>query len=126
MNAPYEFVQAIYDDISGPEAVLSQLPPQSLAAILVELMQGAGGCILGKPEFLAFLRKASKDLNALLILDEVMTSRLAYGGLQCKLGIKTDLTTLGKWIGGGMSFGAFRGRQDVMKMFDPSVGKFTH
>lgn len=126
MNAKYEFIQATYNDIAATEATLSELPSESLAAILVEPMQGSGGCIPGNYEFLAFLRKASKELKALLILDEVMTSRLAYGGLQSKLGIKPDLTTLGKWIGGGMNFGAFGGRSDVMEMFDPSVGKLTH
>ena len=59
------------------------------------------------------------QVGALLILDEVMTSRLAPGGLQTALGIKPDLTTLGKYLGGGLSFGAFGGRADVMAMFDP-------
>ena len=55
----------------------------------------------------------------MLILDEVMTSRLSPGGLQAVRGVKPDLTTLGKYIGGGMSFGAFGGRADIMDLFDP-------
>jgi len=55
----------------------------------------------------------------LLIFDEVMTSRLAPGGLQEAHGILPDLTTLGKYVGGGMSFGAFGGRADIMERFDP-------
>src|SRR5216684_4148803 len=51
---------------------------------------------------------------------EVMTSRLSPGGLQKKLGVIPDMTTLGKYIGGGMSFGAFGGRRDIMKLFDPT------
>jgi hypothetical protein len=54
-----------------------------------------------------------------LIFDEVMTSRLAPGGLQSVHGVKPDLTTFGKYIGGGMSFGAFGGRADIMDLFDP-------
>ena len=55
----------------------------------------------------------------MLIFDEVMTSRLAAGGLQQALGITADLTTLGKYLGGGLSFGAFGGRPDIMGQFDP-------
>ena len=65
------------------------------------------------------LREATTKVGALLILDEVMTSRLAPGGLQQVRGIKPDLTTFGKYIGGGMSFGAFGGRADIMDLFDP-------
>ena len=57
--------------------------------------------------------------GALLIFDEVMTSRLHPGGRQAALGIRPDLTTLGKYLAGGMSFGAFGGRQDLMALFDP-------
>ena len=62
--------------------------------------------------------------GALLIMDEVMTSRLATGGLQAALGIRPDLTTLGKYLGGGLSFGAFGGRADVMAQFDPRRDSF--
>ena len=80
---------------------------------------GGGGCIAAAPEFLTMLREATAKVGALLILDEVMTSRLAPGGLQQVRGIKPDLTTFGKYIGGGMSFGAFGGRADIMDLFDP-------
>jgi glutamate-1-semialdehyde 2,1-aminomutase len=82
-------------------------------------MMGSGGCIAATPEFLAALRDACTRVGAMLILDEVMTSRLSPGGLQAVRGVKPDLTTLGKYIGGGMSFGAFGGRADVMDLFDP-------
>lgn len=55
-----------------------------------------------------------------------MTSRLSYGGLQVELGIRPDLTTVGKWLGGGMSFGAFGGGRDIMNMFDPRTGRLSH
>lgn len=55
-----------------------------------------------------------------------MTSTLGHGGLRSRLGIKLDITTLGQWPGGGMGFGAFRGRQDILEMFDPRRGMLEH
>jgi glutamate-1-semialdehyde 2,1-aminomutase len=60
------------------------------------------------------------DACIILIFDEVMTSRLHPGGLAAATGVQPDLKTLGKYIGGGMSFGAFGGRADIMDQFDPS------
>jgi glutamate-1-semialdehyde aminotransferase len=64
--------------------------------------------------------------GALLIFDEVMTSRLAPGGAQEVLGITPDLTTLGKYLAGGFTFGAFGGRRDVMAAFDAPRGRLGH
>src|SRR5260221_1079284 len=83
-------------------------------------MLGSGGCIPGDPEFLGVLRESTREDGALLIFDEVMTSLTGSGGLQARLKITPDLTTLGKYIGGGSSFGAFGGSADVMALFDPS------
>jgi glutamate-1-semialdehyde 2,1-aminomutase len=66
------------------------------------------------------VRAETKARGITLIFDEVMTSRLSPGGLQQKLGVIPDMTTLGKYIGGGMSFGAFGGRRDIMELFDPT------
>src|SRR5262249_19082176 len=96
-----------------------QPPAAELAAILVEPMQGTTGCIPAESEFLLGLRVLANETGALLIFDEVMTSRLAPGGLQEIHGIFPDLTILGKYGGGGMSFGAFGGRADLMERFDP-------
>ena len=126
MNPSFDFVIAPYNDIPGTDRIIASLPPDSLAAVMVEGMQGAGGCIPGRKDFLLHLREIATKQGALLILDEVMTSRLGYGGLEEKLDLKPDLTTLGKWIGGGMSFGAFGGRKDIMDMFDPRNSKLTH
>jgi glutamate-1-semialdehyde 2,1-aminomutase len=82
-------------------------------------MIGSGGCIPATAAFLGMLRQETTRVGALLILDEVMTSRLAPGGLQSVAGVRPDLTTLGKYIGGGMSFGAFGGRAEIMDLFDP-------
>src|SRR5262249_59844173 len=89
-----------------------------IAAVIVEPMRGSGGCIPATAEFLGALRKASQEANVLLVFDEVMTSRHSSGGLQKLRGVTPDLTTLGKYMAGGMSFGAFGGRGDVMDLFD--------
>ena len=68
------------------------------------------------------LRQVTRELGALLILDEVITFRLGYHGAQGLFGIDPDLTTLGKLIGGGFPIGAVGGRRDVMAVFDPSNG----
>ena len=120
VNLPHEWVVGTYNDITRTKEVLSSLPPKSLAAILVEPMLGNAGAIPGSLPFLQFLRSHASSHDVLLIFDEVMTSRLSYHGLGRKLGIQPDLMTLGKWVGGGMSFGAFGGRRDIMELYDPS------
>jgi glutamate-1-semialdehyde 2,1-aminomutase len=118
LNAPFEYLLGRYNDLAAVEALVRPHRAE-LAAILVEPMQGTTGCIPAEREFLAGLRALANDTGALLIFDEVMTSRLASGGLQEAHGILPDFTTLGKYVGGGMSFGAFGGRADLMERFDP-------
>jgi glutamate-1-semialdehyde 2,1-aminomutase len=118
INAPFDYLVGRYNDIAAVRALVAP-HRDALAAILVEPMLGSGGCIPAEREFLAGLRELASETGALLIFDEVMTSRLAPGGLQQALGILPDLTTLGKYVGGGMSFGAFGGRADLMAHFDP-------
>jgi glutamate-1-semialdehyde 2,1-aminomutase len=118
INAPFEYVVASYNDMEATRSLINQ-HASDLAVVILEPMMGSGGCIAAEPAFLSMLREETQRVGALLILDEVMTSRLSPGGLQAVHGIKPDLTTLGKYIGGGMSFGAFGGRGDIMDMFDP-------
>jgi glutamate-1-semialdehyde 2,1-aminomutase len=118
LNAPFEYLLGRYNDLAAVEELVRPHRAE-LAAILVEPMQGTTGCIPADRAFLAGLRALADETGALLIFDEVMTSRLAPGGLQEAHGILPDLTTLGKYVGGGMSFGAFGGRADVMERFDP-------
>ncbi len=120
VNVPHDFVVAPYNDLSAVAAAFAA-HGDDIAAVIVEPMQVAGGCIVGEPEFLKGLRALTQRHDALLILDEVVTSRLSGGGRQAMLGIRPDLTTFGKYIGGGMSFGAFGGRKDVMAQFDPRL-----
>jgi glutamate-1-semialdehyde 2,1-aminomutase len=117
-NVPHEWVVGTYNDLAATEALFDAHGPE-LAAVLVEPMLGSGGCVPGDPEFLHLLRRRSREVGALLVVDEVMTSRLAPGGRQAELGLSADLTTLGKYFGGGASFGAFGGRADLMGAFDP-------
>ena len=106
VNMPYEYIVAPYNDIEGTQALLRKHATE-IFAVLVEPMQGSHGCLPGDKAFLEMLRKETFSHDITLIFDEVMTSRLSPGGLQQKLGVTPDMTTLGKYIGGGMSFGAF-------------------
>ena len=91
-----------------------------IAGIIVEPVPGNAGLYLPKPGYLEFLREVTRANGALLIFDEVMTGfRLAPGGAQERFGIKPDLTTLGKIIGGGLPVGAFGGRADIMDLLAP-------
>ncbi|MBT3788952.1 MAG: aspartate aminotransferase family protein [Alphaproteobacteria bacterium] len=115
---PFETLVCPYNDADAARALIAQ-NKDKLAAVLIEPMLGSGGCIPADVDFLKLLQSEAKACGALFILDEVMTSRLSPGGLQQKLGLDPDLTTLGKYLGGGMSFGAFGGRAEIMDRFDP-------
>jgi glutamate-1-semialdehyde 2,1-aminomutase len=118
INAPFDYLMGTYNDMEGVRALVAP-HKGDLAAILIEPMLGGSGCIPATRDFLAELRALASETGAILIFDEVMTSRLAPGGLQEVHGITPDMTTLGKYVGGGMSFGAFGGRADLMEWFDP-------
>ena len=123
---PFPFVIAPYNDAEEARRLISE-NAHRLAAVLVEPLQGASGAIPASVEFLAALRAACSAHDVLLIFDEVMTSRVAPDGRQGQLGIVPDLTTLGKYIGGGFSCGALGGPAEIMKCFDPSrPDSFVH
>lgn len=117
-NAPHRWVLGQYNDVAGAVA-LARAHAGDLACILVEPMLGSGGCLPGETAFLQALRDVATETGAILVFDEVMTGRMSAGGQQARLGITPDMTTLGKYIGGGMSFGAFGGRRDIMDRYDP-------
>jgi len=121
VNVPHRVVLGRYNDAAGALA-LARAHAGDLAAIILEPMLGGGGCIPADQAFLHALRDAAQEAGALLIFDEVMTSRLAPGGLHGDLGMAPDLVTLGKYVGGGMSFGALGGRAALMARFDPRRG----
>ena len=93
---------------------------ERIAAVIVEPVVGNMGCVPPRPGFLEALREITARYGALLILDEVMTGfRVAYGGAQARFGIRPDMTTLGKVIGGGLPIGAYGGRADIMSRVAP-------
>ncbi|KAL6231382.1 hypothetical protein BDW75DRAFT_233667 [Aspergillus navahoensis] len=127
-----DWILGHYNDIDGVEQLITHNRDVA-AAVLVEGMQGAGGCIPGSADFLHAIQTAAKANSIIFILDEVMTSRLAPGGLQSIMlhpdhdtPLAPDLTTLGKWIGGGLSIGAFGGRRDLMSVYDPRASNLHH
>lgn len=117
LNMPFQFISAKYNDIDGTLKVLEQQADE-VAAVIVEPMMGNAGCIEADTNFINQLRELTRRDGSLLIFDEVMTSRLAYGGLQEELGVVPDMTTLGKYIGGGLTCGAFGGSHKIMSHFD--------
>lgn len=115
VRAPFDFVIAPYNDTEGAKAVIEPVKAD-VGVILVEPMLGAGGCIPGDPDFLRALRDYATEIGAVLVFDEVQTSRMSVGGRQAILGITPDMTTLGKYFGGGFAFGAFGGKREIMDM----------
>src|SRR5205823_369639 len=92
-----------------------------IAAVIVEPVVGNMGCVPPLPGYLEAMRAITDRHGALLIFDEVMTGfRVAFGGAQQRFGIRPDLTTLGKVIGGGLPVGAYGGRKDIMSKVAPS------
>jgi glutamate-1-semialdehyde 2,1-aminomutase len=110
---------AAYNDLAEVER-LAAAHTGEIAAIIVEPVAGNMGCILPEPGFLEGLRTLCDAEGIVFILDEVMTGfRLAPGGAQERLGIRADLITYGKVIGGGMPVGAFGGRREIMQHIAP-------
>src|SRR3954469_1774350 len=103
-----------------PDAVAAALRGREggLAAIIIEPVQGAGGIRAAGTEFLAFLRDFVDRVGGLLVFDEIISFRVGPGGAQGRYGVRPDLTTLGKIIGGGYPLAAFGGRADVMAVYD--------
>jgi len=126
LNLPFPYIFADYNDLAGTESLIREHAGE-LAAVIVEPMMGGGGCIPASHEFLSMLRRLTLDSGVMLIFDEVITSRLAYSGLHGEHGINPDLLTLGKYLGGGASFGCFGGSKTLMDRFDPtSANAFSH
>ena len=108
-----------FNSIEAVEAAFQDRGDQ-IAAVIVEPVVGNMGCVPPRKGFLEALRSITEKHGALLIFDEVMTGfRLALGGAQERFGIKPDLTTLGKIIGGGLPIAAYGGRADIMSKVAP-------
>ena len=111
---------ATYNDLDSVKA-LFEANANAIAAVIVEPVGANMGVVLPEPGFLEGLRRVCDENGALLIFDEVITGfRLALDGAQGFYGIRPDLTTFGKIIGGGMPVGAYGGRRDIMSMVAPT------
>jgi len=108
-----------FNDLDAMEDMLKKNIDR-VSSILTEPILGAAGVVRPQPGYLEGLRMLADKYEVLLIFDEVITFRLSAGGLQEIEGVKPDMTTLGKIIGGGLAIGAFGGRKEIMSMFDPA------
>lgn len=110
---------ATYNDLDSVKKLFEENKGE-IACVIIEPVAGNMGVVPPDIEFMKGLRRLTEEEGALLIFDEVITGfRVAFGGAQELLGIKPDLTTLGKIIGGGMPVGAFGGRRDIMEKLSP-------
>lgn len=111
---------APYNDLEAVKALFAENPGE-ISGVILEPIVGNAGFIVPDAGFLEGLREITRENDALLVFDEVMTGfRIAYGGVQEKFGITPDLTTLGKIIGGGLPVGAYGGRREIMEMVAPA------
>ncbi len=110
---------ANYNDIDSVKSLV-KANKDEIACIIIEPVPGNMGCILPQNDFLEQLRELCDTHNILLVFDEVMTGfRLAPGGVQELLGVKADIVTFGKVVGGGLPVGAFAARQEIMAHLAP-------
>jgi glutamate-1-semialdehyde 2,1-aminomutase len=110
-------VELPWDDTDGVERGLAGRE-RDVAAIIIEPVQGAGGVRAADPAFLRYLRGYADGIGAVLIFDEIIAFRIGPNGAQGVFGVRPDLTTLGKIVGGGYPLAAFGGRADIMDRFD--------
>ena len=118
-NAPYPVALATFNDIDATVELIER-HAHDLAAVIVEPMLGSGGCLPAFPAYIQQLFAAARRVGAVCIADEVMTSRHGPSGLLHLFDTEADITTYGKYIGGGFSFGAFGGRAALLDLFDTS------
>ena len=111
---------APYNDLEAVKRLFAENPGE-IAGVILEPVVGNSGFIPPVPGFLEGIREVTKEHDALLVFDEVMTGfRISYGGAQARFGITPDLTTMGKVIGGGLPVGAYGGRAEIMGMVAPA------
>jgi len=123
LGVPADFAQHTltvpYNDIRTVQQIVKE-QRNTLACIILEPIAANMGVVPPAPDFLAALRRLTKENNILLIFDEVISGfRVAYGGAQTLYGITPDLTVLGKIIGGGLPVGAYGGRKEIMDLIAP-------
>jgi len=116
-----------YNDIERTISILNKYKNE-IACVIIDPVPHRVGLVKGNPEFIEAIYKWTRENNALLVFDEVVTFRVGYGGAQEIYSVKPDLTALGKIIGGGFPVGALAGRADIMELMNPRFGKpaFPH
>jgi glutamate-1-semialdehyde 2,1-aminomutase len=119
-----EVVVVPFNDVARTIALLEKHADR-LACVVMDLMPHRAGLNPAEPAYVAALREWTTRRGVLLLIDEVITFRSEYGGLQQKYGITPDLTALGKMIGGGFPIGAIAGRADVMDVLNPRSPRYT-
>jgi len=117
-----EVITLPFNEIEATEALINKYAG-SLACIMIDLMPQTMGMVSPSSEYLQALVKLTKTHKILLAVDEVISFRLGHSGGQGMFGIKPDITSLGKIIGGGFPVGAVAGRKDVMSVFEPQGGQ---
>jgi glutamate-1-semialdehyde 2,1-aminomutase len=117
INLPEHEIRLPYNDVDALRTAFRE-HGHDIAAVFAELMLNSGGCVPASPEFARELRSLCDEHNALLVIDEVMTARHGFGGLQGRYGVHGDIVTLGKIFGGGFPIGAFAASAEVMALFD--------
>ena len=110
---------APFNDLAAAEEVIAA-NKDTLAAVIMEPIMGSGGGVAPEPGYLRGMRDLTRKYGVLLILDEILTFRVDYGGVQAIEDVDPDLTCLGKIIGGGFPVGAFGGRRDIMEIYNPN------
>ena len=122
-GVPESVLQAVavarFNDLESVETILKAKSDQ-IAAIITEPLMNSAGMISPQADFLPGLKQLAQRYGVLLIFDEVVTLRLHPAGYQGLIAVQPDLTVLGKIIGGGLPVGAFGGRADIMKLYDPA------
>jgi glutamate-1-semialdehyde 2,1-aminomutase len=119
-NTVQNTLVAQYNDAESVEQLFAE-EGKNIAAVIVEPIAANMGLVLPEREFLASLRKITKEYGSVLIFDEVITGfRACFGGMQNFINIEPDLTTLGKIIGGGLPVGAYGGKRELMDMVAPA------
>ena len=108
-----------FNDLDALEDLL-RAHSGEVAAIILEPVLGSGGGVEPQPGYLRGVRQLADMYGVLLIFDEILTFRLDVGGIQSAVGVAPDLTSVAKFIGGGLPLGAFGGRQEIMAPFDPT------
>jgi glutamate-1-semialdehyde 2,1-aminomutase len=100
------------------ESTMDQIGSR-VAAVLIDLMPNRAGLVPADPEFVSLVRRRTAEHGALMIVDEVITFRVAFGGMSTRYGLRPDIMTVGKIIGGGFPAGGIGGSADVLRSFQP-------